>query len=326
MRAMVIEAFGGPEVFSEREIDRPQPGARELLIKVMASGTNPVEAKMRAAGAARGVTLPAVLGADASGVVEETGPGCRDFSLGDEVYYTPDLASPHLGTYAEYHVVDEAIVALKPEVLSHVEAAAVPLAGGTAWQVLIDRMHLAPAETVLIHGGAGGVGSFAVQIAKAAGARVLATASAGNQDLLKELGADLAIDYKSHDPIEVALEVTSGNGVDAVLDTVGGATVERSLVATRRFGRIGTILGPTGDLTELYQRNLTLHGVRMARNRTQLGRLGELIERGQLRPIIDQVLPLEQVSKAHARLDSGHGRGKIVLRVTENSPGVSPSY
>ena len=318
MRAMVIEAFGGPEVFSEQVIDRPEPGAKELLVRVVASGTNPVEAKMRADGSARGVTLPAVLGADASGIVEQTGPGCKDFSEGDEVYYTPEVASPHPGTYAEYHVVEEAIVAPKPDGLSHIEAAAVPLAGGTAWQILIDRLHLVPAETVLIHGGAGGVGSFAVQIAKAAGARVLATASAENQDLLKQLGADLAIDYRSSDPIEVALDVTNGNGVDAVFDTVGGDTVERSLRATRKFGRLGTILGPTGDLTALYQRNLTLHGVMMTRNRSQLVQLGELIERGQLRPVIDQVLPLEQVRKAHARLDSGHGRGKIVLSVGED--------
>ena len=318
MRAMVIEAFGGPEVFSEQEIDRPQPGARELLVRVVASGTNPVEAKMRADGSARGVTLPAVLGADASGVVEETGPGCRDFSVGDEVYYTPEVASSHPGTYAEYHVIDETIVARKPAGLSHIEAAAVPLAGGTAWQVLVDRLQIAPAETVLIHGGAGGVGSFAVQIAKAAGTRVLATASAENQDLLKELGTDLAIDYKSNDPIEVALDVTNGDGVDVVLDTVGGDIVERSLVATRKFGRLGTILGPKGDLTALYQRNLTLHAVMMKRNRRQLIQLRELIERGQLRPIVDQVLPLEQVAKAHTRLDSGHGRGKIVLSVSEN--------
>lgn len=318
MRAMVIEAFGGPQVFSEQEIDRPQPGARELLVRVVASGTNPVDAKMRAHGSARGVTLPAVLGADASGVVEETGPGCRDFSVGDEVYYTPDTGSSHPGTYAEYHVIDETIVAHKPAGLSHIEAAAVPLAGGTAWQVLVDRLQIAPAETVLIHGGAGGVGSFAVQIAKAAGTRVLATASAENQDLLKELGTDLAIDYKSNDPIEVALEVTNGNGVDVVLDTVGGDTVERSMGAIRKFGRLGTILGPKGDMTPLYQRNLTLHGVMMKRNRRQLVHLGELIERGQLRPIIDQVLPLEQVAKAHTRLDSGHGRGKILLSVSEN--------
>jgi NADPH2:quinone reductase len=318
MRAMVIEAFGGPEVFSEQEIDRPQPGARELLVRIVASGTNPVDAKMRADGSARGVILPAVLGADASGVVEETGPGCRDFSVGDEVYYTPDLASPHPGTYAEYHVVDETIVAHKPAGLSHIEAAAVPLAGGTAWQVLVDRLQIAPAETVLIHGGAGGVGSFAVQIAKAAGTRVLATASAENQDLLKELGTDLAIDYKSNDPVEVALNVTNGDGVDVVLDTVGGDIAERSFGATRKFGRLGTILGPKGDMTALYQRNLTLHGVRLKRDRRQLVQLGELIERGQLRPIIDQVLPLEQVVKAHTRLDSGHGRGKIVLSVSEN--------
>lgn len=317
MRAMVIEEFGGPEVLREQDLERPSPGPKELLVKVISSGTNPADAKMRAHGAARGVKLPAVLGLDASGVVEETGPGVTDFSVGDEIYYTPHIGSALPGTYAEYHLVEEEIVAPKPRGLSHVEAAAVPLAGATAWQLLIDRLHLEPGETLLLHGGAGGVGTFALQIAKAAGARVLATASAGNQDLLKHLGADLAIDYRSDDPAEVALEVTDGQGVDVVFDTVGGQTVQQSLRATRTFGRIGTILGPTGDLTDLYQRNLTLHGSLMTRNRKQLLSLSALIERGQLKPVVDEVLPLEQVGRAHERLDSGHGRGKMVLSIAE---------
>jgi NADPH2:quinone reductase len=317
MRAIVIEKFGGPEVLKLQDVERPSPGPKELLVKVHASGTNPVDAKMRAHGGSRGVKLPAVLGLDASGTVEDVGPGVTDFSIGDEVYYSPRIGAPHPGTYAEYHVVEEEIVASKPRGLSHVEAAAVPLAGSTAWQLLIDRMHLEPGETLLLHGGAGGVGTFALQIAKAAGARVLATASAGNQDLLKQLGADLAIDYRSDDPAEVALEVTDGRGADVVFDTVGGETVQQSLRATREFGRLGAILGPTGDLTALYRRNLTLHGSMMTRNRKQLLSLSALIERGQLNPVVDEVLPLEQVGRAHERLDSGHGRGKVVLNIAE---------
>jgi len=315
---MVIPRFGGPHLFEERDVERPQPGPGEVLVRVIAAGTNPVDAKLRAAGGSRGLEAPVILGADVSGIVEEAGPGVTDLAPGDEVYYTPEVFGPGAnGAYAEYNVAQAEIVARKPASLSHEEAAAVPLAAGTAYEAIVRRLGVQVGETVLIHGGAGGVGSFAVQIANSAGARVLATAGPDNQELLDGLGADVTIDYTQQDVAEVALGNTDGSGVDAVLDTVGGETVVNSIPATRPFGRLATILGAQGDLTPLYQRNQTLHGVLLARERARLREMTKLIERGQMRPVVDQVLDLREVGRAHERLDSGHGRGKIVLRVAE---------
>jgi NADPH2:quinone reductase len=316
MRAMVTPRFGGPDLFEERDVERPQAGPGEVLVRVVASGTNPVDAKFRAAGGSRGMEAPIILGADISGVVEEVGPGVTDLAPGDEVYYTPEVSGPGSnGGYAEYHAAKADIVAKKPASLSHEEAAAVPLAGGTAYEAIVRRLALRVGETVLIHGGAGGVGSFAVQIARAGGARVLATAGPDNQETLKTLGADVAIDYTQQDVAEVALYDTAG--VDAVFDAVGGETVVASIPATKPFGRMATILGAQGDLTPLYQKNQTLYGVFLTRERARLDEMRRLIERGQVRPLVDWVLDLSEVGKAHERLDSGHGRGKIVLRVAE---------
>jgi NADPH:quinone reductase len=230
--------------------------------------------------------------------------------------YTPEVFGPRSnGAYAEYHAAKAGIVAKKPASVSHEEAAAVPLAGGTAYEAIVRRLRLRVGQTLLIHGGAGGVGSFAVQIAKAAGARVLATASTDNQEVLKELGADVPIDYARQDATEAALEDTGGEGVDAVFDAVGGGTIVDSIPATNPFGRLATILGAQGDLTPLYQKNQTLYGVFLTRERARLEELGALIDRGQVRPLVAEVLPLEEVGKAHERLDSGHGRGKVVLRI-----------
>lgn len=318
MRAMVTPQFGGADLFEERDVERPHPGPCEVLVRVVAAGTNPVDAKLRASGDARGLEAPIILGADISGVVEEVGPGVTDFAAGDEVYYTPEVSGPRSnGSYAEYQVARADIVAKKPPSLSHEEAAAVPLAGGTAYEAIVRRLALRVGETVLIHGGAGGVGSFAVQIAKAAGARVLATAGSDNQEILKELGADVAIDYSSQNVAEVALDDTGGHGVDSVFDAVGGGTIVESLPATRPFGRLATILGAQGDLTPLYQNNQTLYGVFLTRERARLEEFGRLIERGQVRPLVAEVLPLEEVGKAHERLDSGHGHGKVVLRIAK---------
>jgi NADPH2:quinone reductase len=318
VRAMVTPQFGGPDLFEEREVEKPYPEAGEVLVRVVAAGTNPVDAKFRAEGDSIGLEAPIVLGADVSGVVEEVGAGVTDVAPGDEVYYTPEVFGPRSnGSYAEYHVANADIVAKKPASLSHEEAAAVPLAGETAYEAIVRRLTVRVGETVLIHGGAGGVGSFAVQIAKAAGARVLATASSDNQEFLTELGADVAIDYRDQDPTEVALEETHGEGVEAVFDAVGGETVVGSIPATKPFGRLATILGAQGDLTPLYQKNQTLYGVFLTRERARLEELGALIDRGQVRPLVAEVLSLEEVGKAHKRLDSGHGRGKMVLRVVE---------
>jgi NADPH:quinone reductase len=318
VRAMVISRFGGADLFEERDVEQPEPGAGEVLVRVVAAGTNPVDAKFRAEGASIGLEAPIVLGADVSGVVEEVGPGVTDLAAGDEVYYTPEVFGPHSnGAYADYHAAKADIVATKPVVLTHEEAAGVPLAGGTAYEALVRRLAVRVGETVLIHGGAGGVGSFAVQIARAAGARVLATAGPDNQEVLKELGGDVAIDYQGQDVTEVALEETGGEGVDAVFDAVGGGTIVESIPATKPFGRLATILGAQGDLTPLYQKNQILYGVFLTRERARLEELGALIERGQVHPLIDEVLPLKEVDRAHERLDSGHGRGKVVLRVAE---------
>src|SRR5918998_1103869 len=318
MRAMVLPEFGDPNLFEERDVEKPEPGPGEVLVHVFASSVNLVDTKLRADGSAAGLEPPVILGADISGVVEEVGPGVTDLAPGDEVYYTPEVFGPRSnGSYAESHVAKAEIVAKKPASLSHEEAAAVPLAGGTAYEAIVRRLTVQVGETILIHGGAGGVGSFAVQIAKAAGARVLATASSDNQEILKELGADVAIDYKSQDVKEVALDDSGGEGVDAVLDTVGGGTIVESIPVTKTFGRLATILGAQGDLTTLYQRNQTLYGVFLTRERARLEEMSTLIERGQVRPLGAEVLPLEEGGKAHERVDSGHGRGKVVLRVVE---------
>ena len=318
MRAMVTPEFGGPDLFEERDVERPSPGPGEVLVRVIASGTNPIDAKFRAMGDSMGLEAPLILGADVSGVVEEVGSGVDALASGDEVYYTPEVfGAGSNGDYAEYHLAPAYLVAKKPASISHVEAAAVPLAGGTAHEALVGRLDVKVGETVLIHAGAGGVGSFAIQIAKAAGARVMATAGPDNQETLTSLGADVALDYSSEDFVEAALEETAGAGADAVLDAVGGDTVVNSIAATRPFGRLATILGAQGDLTPMYQKNQTLHGVLLHRERARLDALTVLIERGQVRPLVQDSLALNEVGKAHERLDSGHGSGKIVLRVAE---------
>ena len=318
MRAMVTPQFGGPNLFEERDVEKPHPGPGEVLVRVVAAGTNPVDAKFRAAGGSIGLEAPIVLGADISGVVEEVGAGVTDLAPGDEVYYTPEVfGSRSNGAYAEYHAAKADIVANKPAPLSHEEAAAVPLAGGTAYEAIVRRLAVRVGETVLIHGGAGGVGSFAVQIARSAGARVIATAGPDNQETLGELGAHVAVDYTRAGVADVALEETGGAGVDAVFDCVGGGTVVESIPATRPFGRLATILGAQGDLTPLYVNNQTLHGVLLLRERARLDEMSLMLERGQMRPLVDEVLDLNRVGEAHERLDSGHGRGKVVLRASE---------
>lgn len=208
MRAMVTPRFGAPDLFEERDVEGPRPGPGEVLVRVIAAGTNPVDAKFRSSGGARGLESPIILGSDVSGIVEEVGPGVADLAPGDEVYYTPEVSGPRSnGGYAEYNVARADIVAKKPASLSHEEAAAVPLAGGTAYEAIVRRLQVKVGESVLVHGG---VGSFAVQIARSAGARVLATAGPDNQETLKDLGAAVAIDYTSQDAAEVALEDTGG--------------------------------------------------------------------------------------------------------------------
>lgn len=264
-----------------------------------------------------GFNTPLILGYDAAGVVEEVGDGVSQLRPGDKVYYTPEVDSGAGGTHAEYHVVPASIVEQMPNGLTYIEAASIPLAGGTAWEAVIRRLGIRPGETILIQGGAGGVGSFAVQFAKAVGAKVIASASGGNQQALIDLGADIAINYETQDPVEVCLKVSSGSGVDAAFDIAGERIVSRSIPALKSFGRIACILRPEGTLEGLRRKNLTLHGVHLACEKARLREMRALFEAGAVRPLVDEVLPLSKIAQAHRRLDTGHGRGKVVLDVME---------
>lgn len=310
MKAMVMNKFGGPNVFEMQELPKPKPGANEVLIKVKATSVNPVDMKIRQAGS-WAVKPPTVIGYDVSGVVEAVGETVIDLAPGDEVYYTSEIGSD--GSYAEYQVVNAAIVARKPENLTHQEAASIPLAGCTAWEALITRTWLRPAENVLIH-GAGGVGSLAAQIAKAAGAKVFAVCSDYMVDVMKKLGVDRPINYKDEDFQKIIESETDGAGVDVVLDTVGGDTLTKSIPVTRPFGRMATIVSNNADLSAAGSKNITVHFVFMQRDRYKLNELRKMIERLQLKPVIDTVLPLSKIPEAHRRLENGGVKGKLVLQ------------
>lgn len=318
MEAAVLTAFGDAEVLQVQTVPKPSPQPSQVLVKVCATSINPVDYQTRRGDYKELVELPAVIGVDISGVVEVVGDGVREFQVGDEVYYSPQIFG-ELGSYAQYHVADADIVALKPANLSHAEAACFPLAGGTAWDCLMTRGNLQVGESVLIHAGAGGVGSLAIQLAKAAGAYVFTTCSARNRELAEELGADHVIDYRKDDYVEVILRETKGVGVDLVLDTVGGETLQRSPEVLRSFGRLVSIVDTAApqSLLEAWGKNLTIHFVLTPQYRAKLDGLRKLIERSQLRPIVSSVLPWQQVAKAHKQLEAGGMRGKIVLQFSD---------
>lgn len=314
MKAMVMTSFGGPEVFMEQDVPTPRPGDHDLLVRVHATSVNPVDYKIRRSGSWTGITPPAIIGFDVSGVVDAVGPGVRDFAVGDEVFYVHDISGGP-GCYAEYHKVNEAIAARKPVNLSHIEAASIPLAGGTVWDSIVTRTEIRLGETILIHAGAGGVGSLAVQIAKISGAYVFTTCGSYNNDLVKKLGADRTIDYRTENFVEAILKETSGRGVDVVFDTVGGETLSKSIEAVKPYGRIASIVTAPTQVSAAYGRNITLHFVRLRRARSTLDALRSLIERGRIKPVIDTVMPLTSVAQAHQKLEKGGVRGKIVLQV-----------
>jgi len=314
MKASIIREFGGAERFELADMPKPVPGSKQVLVRVAAASINPVDYKIRQSGAWAGIPMPAILGYDAAGVVEAVGSQTTRLKVGDEVFYSARIFGRQ-GTYAEYHVEDEEIVALKPASLSWEQAAAIPLAGITAYDSVISFFHTKPGDTVLIHAGAGGVGHFAVQLAKAAGARVLATGRAVNAALIKSLGADEVIDYQNSDFADEALRLTEGRGVDAAFDTVGGTTVSRSIKAVRPYGKLATVVSLEGPLGGMQPKNLTLYFGFMERTEAKIHAIATLVSRGQLRPLIDSVFPLEQVAAAQTKLEAGGIKGKVVIRI-----------
>lgn len=308
MKAVRIHEFGGPEVLSIDEIPVPQPAPDEVLIKVHATSVNPVDWKIREGQRKEKfpAKLPLTLGWDVSGTIEDLGEKVSAFRKGDEVYGRPDPTKN--GAYAEYIVVKANIISIKPASIGHTEAAAVPLAGLTAWQGLFDHGLLKAGQKVLIHAAAGGVGTYAVQFAKWKGAYVIGTASNANADFLKRLGVDEVIDYKMED-FETVL-----SDVDLVLDTIGGETQLKSLNVLEAGGRVITTLMPE-FVTEAKAKNVHLIGFTAQSIPGQLTEIATLIDSGKVKPVIEKVLPFTSAKQAQTESEQGHTRGKIVLQV-----------
>lgn len=310
MKAIVVHEYGGPEVLKYEDAPRPEPKEDQILVRVIAAGVNPVDGMIRSGMFAKHekAAFPMILGGDIAGVVENVGNKITKYKAGDPVFAYLSLKNG--GGYAEYALATEREATLKPKSLTYVEAAAVPVVALTAWQALVDTAKLSAGQTVLIHGGSGGVGTFAIQIAKARGAKVIATASTANQDLLKELGADIAVDYTKQKFEDLAKDV------DVVLDSVGKDTLARSYGVVKKGGFIVSIVA------RLDQAELDKHGIHGATlsvdpNSEELAEIGKLIDEKKIKVIVSQTFPLSEAVKAQEQAATGHTRGKIVLKVAE---------
>lgn len=308
MKAIRIHEFGGPDVLKYEDAPQPVPADDEVLIKVYASGVNPVDWKIRAGLAQKKfpVQLPLIPGWDVSGDIEEVGKNILNFRKGDEVYSRPDPTRN--GTYAEYVVIKADQVNAKPKSISHAKAAAVPLAGLTAWQGLFDYGQLEAGQKVLIHAASGGVGSFAVQFAKWKGAYIIGTSSEDNIDFLFDLGADEVIDYKNEKFEDKVKDL------DLVFDLIGGDTQKRSLKVIKKGGRLISTVMPENQGTAKSM-GVHLEGFMARSLPEQLQQIADLIDSGKVRPVVTQILPLKEAAEAHRKIESGHTRGKIVLKV-----------
>ena len=318
MKAQILNSFGGPESFELSEVAKPVPQAGQVLVRVHATSINPLDYQVRRGDYPELVPLLAITGHDVSSVVEAVGPGVTSFVPGDEVWYTPQIFDGP-GSYAEYHVAAESIIGKKPPSLSHLEAASLTLVGGTVWEALVVRAALRVGESILVHGGAGGVGHVAIQVAKAMGARVFTTVREENFEFARSLGADVVIDYQKEDYVDAILRKTDGHGVDVVFDTIGGDTLSRSPDALAQLGRVVSIVDITQpqNLVEAWGKNASYHFVFTRQNRGKLDELSALIARGQLRPHVGAVYSLADIPVAHARLESRNNglRGKIAIAV-----------
>ena len=308
MKAVVAHEYGGPEMLKYEDAPVPEPKENEVLVRVIASGVNPADPLILGGKYARefGTHLPLILGYDMAGVVARTGAKVTKLKSGDPVYAYLLWG----GGWAEYCLTNEGEAAIKPKSLSYTDAAAVPLAALTAWQALIDTGKLSAGQTVLIHGGSGGVGSFAIQIAKARGGRVIATASTPNQDLLKQLGADVAIDYT-----KTEFEAVAKN-VDLVLDPVGKDTLARSYGVVKKGGMIVSLVSRC-DQAELDKHQIRGASLASHPDASELAEITKLIEQKKIKPVVSQVLPLSAAAKADEQAETHHTRGKMVLKIAE---------
>lgn len=334
MQIQQIREFGTPDVFTPAEVDTPTPAARQIRVRQVASSVNPVDTKLRQAGPAIAPVLPAVLGCDVAGFVDAVGPGVTRFVEGDAVYGCAAGVKGRDGAYGEYVIVDAELMAPKPEALDWRQTAALPLVTITAWEALIDRCRVRPGDHVLIHGGAGGVGHIALQIAKAQGARVATTiSSADKADIAHRLGADETINYKQEAVADYVERLTAGRGFDVVFDATGGSDIATSFAGVRVNGQVATIVSQyEADLTPMHVKSLTLHtifmltamlnGVEPAHHAEILTRAARLADAGQLRPMLDERrFHLNDLAAAHTHLETGAAVGKIVIDIGTEARG-----
>jgi NADPH:quinone reductase-like Zn-dependent oxidoreductase len=326
MRAAVVDAAGQP--FRMAELTRPVPAAGQVLVRIHASGVNPLDTKIRAGQAAHAKQpLPSVLGMDLAGVVEAVGPGVTKFRRGDEVYGMAGGIGGLQGTLADYAAVDADLIAIKPHNLGMREAAAIPLVFITAYEGLVDRAKTQAVQSVLVHGGAGGVGHMAVQLARSLGARVFATGSPAQAQTIARFGAT-PIDYTSAKVDDYVALHTAGEGFDVVYDTVGGAVLDASFSAARRYGgHVVSALGwgthalaPLSFRAATYSGVFTLLPMITGRGRAHHGEILEaaarLAESGQLVPLMDpRRFKLDEATAAHEAVESGKAQGRIVVDI-----------
>ena len=332
MKAFIVDSYGGPDHVRAGEMPAPDVGENDVLVQIHAAGVNPVDSKIRN-GEFKQILpnrLPLILGNEAAGVVVRVGSRVRRFKPGDKVYARPDKG--RIGTFAEFIAIAEDDVAQKPNGLTMEEAASIPLVGLTAWQALVERANLKKSQKVLIHAGSGGVGTFAIQLAKHLGAIVATTASAANLDLVKRLGADIAVNYKKDD-FETFLK-----DYDVVLNSLGAETLEKSLRVLKPGGKLISISGPPDPdfardigaswILRLAMRLLSYQIRRKSRRRhvrysflfstasgDQLRQIGSLIDSGIIRPVVDRVFPFESTKEAMAYVETGRAKGKVVVKV-----------
>ncbi|MBB4858811.1 NADPH:quinone reductase-like Zn-dependent oxidoreductase [Novosphingobium chloroacetimidivorans] len=291
MKAAVLTRFGGPHSFELRDVAVPEVGPRQVRVRVHATAVNPLDYQIRRGDYTNYVPLPAIIGHDISGVIEELGSDVHEFAVGDEVYYTPKIFG-EAGSYAEQHVADVELVGRKPRNLTHLEAASLTLVGGTVWEAFVQRAQLQAGETILIHGGAGG-----------------------------SLGADEAIDFTAEDYVEAVARVTDGAGVNVIFDTIGGDTLTQSPLALADAGRVVSLvdIAQPQNLIEAWGKNAAYHFVFTRQNRGKLDALTDLVERGLVKPVIGATLPLARMGEAHELLENGSARGlrgKVVIDVS----------
>ncbi|MFK8906395.1 NADP-dependent oxidoreductase [Streptomyces sp. YS-3] len=334
MRVFTVEKYGGEAGMRAAELPDPRVGADDVLVKIHAAGVNPLDLRIRNGDfkAFLPYRLPLVLGNDLAGTVVRVGPAVTRFAVGDEVYARPD--KDRIGTFAELIAVHQDDLAPKPATLTMTEAASLPLVALTAWQALVERAHVQPGQKVLIHAGAGGLGSIAVQLAKALGAHVATTVSTAKIDLAKDLGADIVVDYRTQDFEEVL------DGYDIVLDSLGGENLAKSLRVLKPGGMAISVAGPPDPafarelglnpflrlamtaLSFKTRRDAKRHGVTysflfMKASGDQLSELTPLIDAGKVRPVVDRVFPFDETLQAMEYVEKGRAKaGKVVVSMT----------